>query len=208
MSWKPILRISSLALFVCGLGTGLLLSGTVSAALQRDPSQADLKALEVLIAKDQIRDQIYNYSRGLDRMDRALALQVFHPDSVVTQPNSSGGGFKGTGAQWVDYAWKAHSGIAAHAHQMTNILIRVNGDKATSETYAMDSLRSEPTETSQSTNLILVRYADTWSKRNGRWAMDTRNIIIDFSTNNSSTGPNRKGVNRRDRTDPSYASLP
>ena len=208
MSWKQILRISSLALFVCGLGTGLLISGTVSAARQGGPSQADLKAIEVVIAKDQIRDQIYNYSRGLDRMDRALALQVFHPDSVVTQPNGSGGGFKGTGAEWVDSAWKAHSRIAAHAHQMTNALIRVNGDKATSETYAMDSLRSEPTETTQSTNLILVRYADTWSKRNGRWAMDTRNIIIDFSTNNSSTGPNRKGVNRRDKTDPSYASLP
>ena len=208
MSSKQILRISSLALFVCGLGTGLLLSGTVSAARQGGLSQADLKAIEVVIAKDQIRDQIYNYSRGLDRMDRELALQVFHPDAVVTQPNGSGGGFKGNGAQWVDYAWKAHANIAAHAHQMTNILIRVNGDKATSETYAMDSLRSEPTETSQSTNLILVRYADTWSKRNGRWAMDSRNIIIDFSTNNSSTGPNRKGVNRRDRTDPSYASLP
>jgi hypothetical protein len=207
MNRNHVTRVSAVAFFGSGLLAGLVLSGSVSARLQPRPAQRDQRALDVLIAKDQIRDQIYNYSRGLDRMDRALALQVFHPDAVVTQPNSTGGGFKGNGEDWVNYAWNAHSKIAAHAHQMTNTLIRVDGDKATSETYAMDSLRTEPSENSASTNLILVRYADTWSKRNGRWAIDTRNIIIDFSTNNTSTTPNRKGVARRDKSDPSYLAL-
>jgi hypothetical protein len=207
MDRNLVTKMSTVAFFGSGLVAGIVLFGSVSAALQSRPTPSDLKALDVLIAKDQIRDQIYNYSRGLDRMDRALALQVFHPDAVVTQPNGTGGGFKGNGEDWVNYAWSAHSKIAAHAHQMTNILIRVDGDKATSETYAMDSLRAEPSENSASTNLILVRYVDAWSKRNGRWAIDTRNIIIDFSTNNTSATPNRKGVARRDKSDPSYVAL-
>ncbi len=207
MSWKYAWQVSSVACFVIGVVTGVVLSGTVSTAQSRTARQADT-ALEVLVAKDQIRDQIYNYSRGLDRMDRALALQVFHPDAVVTQPNGTGGGFKGNGEDWVNFAWKAHANLASHSHQMTNTLIRVDGNKATSETYAMDSLRTEPTESSASTNLVLVRYADTWSKRQGRWAMDTRTIMIDMSTNSTSTAPNRKGVTRRDKTDPSYLSLP
>src|SRR5437773_1453485 len=105
MNWNHVTRVSAVAFFGSGLVTGLVLSGSVSAALQPRPAQGDLKALEVLVAKDQIRDQIYNYSRGLDRMDRALGLQVFHPDAVVTQPNGTGGGFKGNGEDWVNYAW-------------------------------------------------------------------------------------------------------
>ena len=206
MAWTKAVRMSSIAIFASGAVSGLVVSGSVATALQRGSGQQDMKALDGLVAKDQIRDQIYNYSRGLDRMDRPLALQVFHPDSLVTQPGPTGGGFKGTGAEWVAHAWSVHEKIAAHTHQMTNTLIKVNGDKASSETYAMASLRAEPTPTESNTQLIRVRYVDTWSRRSGRWAIDTRNIVVDFTTADKTSGPNRGSVGHRDKTDPSYAA--
>ena len=43
----------------------------------------DDKALEVLLAKEAIRDQIYTYCRALDRIDNELGYSVFAEDSKV-----------------------------------------------------------------------------------------------------------------------------
>ena len=39
--------------------------------------------LEVLVEKEAIRDQIYNYCRALDRIDNDLGYTVFAPDAEV-----------------------------------------------------------------------------------------------------------------------------
>lgn len=185
--------------FAAGAVAGIVLFGEAVYGRAAAPAAETLKAMEVVIAKDQIKDQIYNYCRGLDRMDRPLALSVWHPDAVVESgPN------KMTGPEWIDSAWRVHEKIFAHTHQMTNVLIKVNGEKATSETYFITSLRGEPTPESASTRLIRGRYLDRWSKRGGRWAMDYRRILVDFTTVEDSTGKNPPSAGRRDRNDPSY----
>ena len=205
MTWNRAWRWSGIGIFGAGLIVGFSLSGSAVSGLQREaPPTSDQAILHVLAAKDAIRDQIYNYSRGLDRMDRELALQVFHDDAVVTQPGPDGGGFKGDGAAWIATAWRGHEAIAAHSHQMTNTLINVNDDKASSETYAMASLRAEPSADESSTTTYVVRYVDTWSKRNGRWAIDTRTIVVDFTLPHHASGPNRGSAGKRNPSDPSY----
>jgi hypothetical protein len=188
-------------MFGFGALVGITLSGPLTAGAQRtEPPAVQAGAVETLIAKDQIRDQIYNYCRGLDRMDRELALSVWHSDAVVET-----GGNKLTGPQWIESAWRAHEKISAHTHQMTNILIKMHGDTATSETYFHTSLRGEPTPESSTTRSIRGRYLDRWSKRSGRWAMDYRRIIVDFSTGDEEATRNPPLGGRRDKTDPSYA---
>lgn len=78
---------------------------------------------------------------------------------------------------------------------MTNILIRVDGDSAVSETYMTASLRAQPTENSANTSVVRGRYA-------------LRLYTLDFTTEIASTGPNRSVPSRRDRTDPSYQVYP
>ena len=39
--------------------------------------------LDTLIAKQAVRDIVYRYCRGLDRMDREMALSIWHPDAMV-----------------------------------------------------------------------------------------------------------------------------
>ena len=207
MTWTHAWRASTLAgVFASGILSGVFMSGTVVTGQKKVSAteQQLQKSVDDLVAKDAIKEQIYNYARGLDRMDRALALQVWHPDGTADYL----GQYKGLGSGFIDFAWRGHEKIMGHSHQMTNILIKVDGDKAVSETYLIASLRSEPTAESSSTNLIRGRYADKWSKRNGHWAIDNRVMVIDFSTREEMTRPNRKGFMRRDKTDPTYTIYP
>ncbi len=194
------LRIPMLiGVLALGMLIGVFVAGTV--VVGQDPSASDREnqqLLDELVAKDAIREQIYNYGRGLDRMDKPLALSVFHADATV----AIGGGM--SGAEWVESAWRTHEQISAHSHQMTNILIKVDGDTAVSESYFMASLRGEPSSETANTTLHVGRYVDRWSKRSGRWAMDHRAIVVDFRTTHVSTGPNPQSAGRRDTTDPSY----
>ena len=188
-----------------GVLVGSFVTGTV--VMGQDPSataQQNQQLLDELVAKDAIREQIYNYSRGLDRMDQELAMQVWHPDGTTNFL----GIYEGTGAGFIEWVWAVHEPYVAHSHQMTNILIKVDGDTAVSETYMMTALHAQPTENSANTSVVRGRYADKWSKRNGRWAIDHRLYALDFTTADASTGPNRPRTGRRDRIDPSYQVYP
>ena len=167
-------------------------------------AEVDRRLLDELVAKDAIREQIYNYARAVDRMDKELLTRVWHPDGTANFVSS----YEGTVAGFVERVWSLHEPLVAHSHQMTNILIKVDGDTAVSETYVMTSLHAQPTEESATTRLARGRYADTWSKRDGRWAIDERVYIPDLRTFHEATGPNQPTEGRRDRTDPSYRVYP
>lgn len=171
------------------------------------------KLLQQLAAKEEIRQQIYNYGRGLDRLDKRLTSEVWHPDGTADY-----GGKTVNGREFVDGLLKSLPSMTATAHHLLESRIEVDGDKATSETIANTSLMNPLEEklvqgvavgpTGVSVSLIRGRYADRWSKRNGRWALDHRAYIEDFRTVQEVPGKVRIGRGARDRTDPSYAIVP
>ena len=177
-------------------------------------SSTGSKAAEELLAKEEIRQQIYNYGRGIDRMDKALATQVWHPDGTANY-----GGAPTTGAQFIEGLFKSlPAAYLSHTHQMVDSIIKVDGDKAISETTANTSMMQALDEKAVqgvlvrpkgvSVTLIRGRYADRWSKRNGRWALDHRRYIEDFRTVEELPAPARPSAGKRDRTDPSYEVFP
>lgn len=154
-----------------------------------------------LLAKDAIRDVIYRYSRGLDRMDKQMAYSVWHEDGTAQYFDF----FEGTGHGFVDWAWKVHEGMASHSHQMTNILIEVDGDRATSETYSVVTLRRLPDADGTQHHIdVRGRYLDRWSKRDGRCAIDRRIHVMDMQTVGGVPTP-ANAESRRDERDPSHA---
>ena len=190
------------------LTTGIVVGAAGYAALAAgegapgmDP--ADQRLLHDLAAKDEIRAQIYNYARGLDRMDKELATRVWHADGTADYPGS----YEGTGAGFVDWVWPLHETMTAHSHQITNVLIEVDGDTAVSEAYVMASLHTQ-TADGATTPLVRSRYADTWSKRDGRWAIDHRIAITDFRTTSVAAEPGEPTEGSRDRSDLSYQAYP
>ena len=121
-------------------------------------------AVSDLIAKQSITELLHSYCHGLDRFDRAAA-DIWHDGGTA----SYAGIFEGTGAGFLDWVWPVHEGFEKTSHQVTNILIDVDGDSATSETYVTVCLRGAEVDITDR-----GRYSDTWSRRDGQWGIDAR----------------------------------
>lgn len=148
-----------------------------------------------------ITDQIYRYCRSVDRLDVALGHRVFHSDSYADF-----GSYKGSGRGWIDFICQEHRKFLHHSHQVTNIIIEITGLRAGSESYVTATLRSrEGSKVLQ--RQFWARYVDEWSRRDGLWAIDKRECVIDFDSVSEVTPLNEHGQSRRDASDPSYGVL-
>jgi hypothetical protein len=158
--------------------------------------------LQTLLDKQAIAEQIARYSRGVDRMDKPLARACWHADGTADYR----GIFEGTADALLDWMWVVHANMQTHSHQMTSSLIEVSGDQASSETYATVVLRTA--EDPQLDVDTRGRYVDTWSRRQGVWAIDHRVHLADHVRSmRVSTGGRFEPAGRRDARDDSYGVL-
>src|SRR3954452_1436055 len=165
--------------------------------------------VDELVAKQAITDVIYTYCRALDRMDWDLALTVWHADGTADYGAHM---YQGTGAGFVEWVWTQHAAMMGHSHQITNVLIEVDGDHAASEAYVTATLRLDRDASAQAAEIVSRgRYVDTWSRREGRWAIDRRRFVEDFTStyvvSAMEPGDAAHRSSRRDRDDPSYGAL-
>jgi hypothetical protein len=193
--------LKSVAMAAAG-GATAVAGGTAVQAAQRGAVTRSPRAdaLEDLLAKQAITEVIYRYSRGIDRMDKDLCNSIWNRGATADFPNA-----KGTGPEIIDSVFKIHATLLSHSHQMTNILIKISGDTAVSETYGMVSLYARLADDKTRTTLIRNRYLDRWSRHNGMWGIDHRTLVVDFRSDVEATGPVPTSTARRDTSDPSYA---
>lgn len=168
-------------------------------------------SLQELSDKQAITEVIYRYCRGLDRMDADMVRAVWQPGGTADYGADM---FRGTGDEFVEWVWAAHAGMERHSHQITNILIELDGDTAASESYVTVALRTRlDTRTKHDTGKAHQieargRYVDRWSRREGRWAIDHRHFVSDLTTTQETPPLDPTAdESRRDRTDPSYEML-
>ncbi len=159
--------------------------------------------LEELSDHQAITDQIYRYCRAMDRIDHALGYSIWHADGTADY----GHNYQGTGHGFIDHVCAQHAQLLQHSHQVSNIVIELDGAKAGSEAYVTATLRLER-EGRLMQMRVISRYVDRWSKREGRWALDHRQAVMEMDEIGEVTPMMRHDTARRDRTDPSYAVLP
>jgi hypothetical protein len=153
-----------------------------------------------LAARAAITEVLHRYCRAVDRLDRDLGLSCWHDGATVDYGDT----FRGTAADLIDWVCTIHEQLmAAHSHQVTNVLARIDGDRATSESYVTVALRTkgdDPTDIESR-----GRYLDRWSCRNGIWAIDHRRLVTDLSSARPSAPTTEPAAGaRRDESDPSY----
>lgn len=156
-----------------------------------------------LADKQAITEQIYRYCRSVDRLDVPLGHGVFHEDSYADYGAT---GYRGPGRGAIDYICEAHLNLLHHSHQVSNILIALDGDRAGSEAYVTANLRSRRGEKVMQLE-VWARYIDTWSRRDGHWAIDRRETVIDFDAIREVTPLQDHDRGKRDPSDLSYAVL-
>src|ERR1700754_4718883 len=93
--------------------------------------------LQSVSDRQQITDQIYRYCRAMDRIDHELGYSIWHEDGTADY----GHNFQGTGRAFIDHVCQQHAGLQQHSHQVSNIIIELDGDSAGSEAYVTATLR-------------------------------------------------------------------
>jgi len=165
----------------------------------REDKMAATADLQVLLDKQAIMEQIYNYGRSMDRLDVELGKAVFHPEA----PADYGEMYRGTGYGFVEFALKSHLNFLVHSHQFSNILIQVDGNTARSETYGDVNLRYRDDKGVVHDMRNLGRYVDVWEKRDGTWRILDRKYIHDMDHTRPAT-TQYPTMSKRDKTDACY----
>ncbi|HMK87009.1 MAG TPA: nuclear transport factor 2 family protein [Steroidobacteraceae bacterium] len=161
-------------------------------------SESDV--LQEVADRQQITDLIYRYCRAVDRIDVELGCGVFHEDGVAELE----GFYRGSGRGFIEKVCAQHRGVLAHSHQVSNVIVELDGERAGSEAYVTATLRLRDGERLRQI-MVWSRYIDRWSKRDGRWGIDRRVAIRDFDEVREVVALSLPG--RRDASDPSYEVL-
>jgi SnoaL-like domain len=163
----------------------------------------DEPRLNALADRQAILDLIYRYCRSVDRLDIPLGHSIWHDDATADYGAEV---YQGDGRGAIDHICAQHRRMSHHSHQVSNVLIDLDGDRAGSEAYVTAALRGyRNQQLIQMT--IWARYVDRWSRRDGRWGLDHRLVIRDFDEVREVTPLHHHDVGRRDRSDPSYRVL-
>jgi hypothetical protein len=159
--------------------------------------------LRDLLDKQQITELLYTYCRAVDRIDRELGYSIWNEGAEVDYGNAI---FVGTARGVIDYICDSHLHGIAHSHQIANILIRLDTDRAVSEAYVNSAMRMMHGE-----QLIQVntrgRYLDQWSRHDGRWGIDRRTFVNDFDEVHPATNGSIPSRQRLDQNDLSYRAF-
>jgi hypothetical protein len=166
--------------------------------------------LQELLDRQDILDCIHRYCRAVDRFDRELMLDVYHPDAIDDH-----GMFVGGREKFIDWAFGYHSIYQNLTHHIvTNHVCELQGDVAHAETYWIFSGINKDPETAQEipSSIHFGRYIDRLEKRSGRWAIAARACIIEWHGGlvdlpvpaEALAAYAKTGVGKRDRSDLSY----
>jgi hypothetical protein len=162
----------------------------------------NVELLQTTIDRQAITDLIYRYCRAVDRIDHELGYSIWHEDAIADY----GTIYQGSGRGVIDLICSQHKHLLSHSHQVSNILIELDGDRAGSESYVTANLRLQAGEQLKQIT-VWGRYIDQWSRRNGRWGIDKRVVIRDFDEFRDATAMSPLDEGKRDRSDASYAVL-
>jgi hypothetical protein len=135
----------------------------------RDP------ALQLLLDKQEIREVMLRYCRGIDRRDMELVRAAFHADAYDDH-----GPFQGNAEDFPAWTMSILEKQKLTMHLVANQLIEVDGDVAFSESYLLALHRIERGD-SVLDWLLGARYVDRFERRNGDWKIAHRTTVHDWN---------------------------
>jgi hypothetical protein len=162
--------------------------------------------LQTLADREAIREVLARYCRGIDRCDLELLKSVYWPDGTDDH-----GSFSGNAWQFAEYVIPALSAMKQTMHQISNIVIELEGAVARCETYCV-AYHLLPSDEGDVEMTVGGRYLDRLERRAGEWRIASRVYVMDWNQNGKATvrweGGIYSGLKTRGTrypADPSYA---
>ncbi len=131
--------------------------------------------LDELLAREAIRDCLFRYCRGIDRIDEAALRSAYWPDGTDQH-----GPYNGSASGFVEWAMKTLPFIERGIHQIHNILIEFQADGAKVESY-FSAFQRQPNSDGGMQNLNMKgRYLDWFTQRDNEWRILNRTVVFDW----------------------------
>ncbi len=128
---------------------------------------------ETLVARHHILNALALHSRGVDRADAAMLGAAYHAGATVDY-----GFFAGDAATLVAILAEAQKAGGPTLHRTSNCWIKIDGDRATSESYVIAHAEGPDVQ-----RLILGRYLDRHARRHGVWRLTHRTYVLEANIN-------------------------
>jgi len=117
------------------------------------------------------------YCRGIDRCDAQLLESVYHADAIDDH-----GTFVGPASEFIPWVIKGLTEeYLQTTHQVSNILIEVDGDSSRAESY-VNSMHLCERDGTQYEWIFCGRYVDRFERRNGEWRIAHRVTVFDWES--------------------------
>jgi SnoaL-like domain len=149
-----------------------------------DPAQS--RRLQEVIDRDEIRQLLYTYARGVDRGDFDLIKSVFLPEATDHH-----GHYNGPALRFAEsvVARGDKIGVPGNQHHITNMNIKVSGDRAQAESYFLAFQHEKNDGTGIGLAIMAGRYLDVFERRDGAWGILRREVVSDWTRGNLDGGP-------------------
>lgn len=129
----------------------------------------------------EIHDVLTRYCRGVDRRDPEMIRSAYHPDAFDDH-----GVYKGDLDGFIEFVeQEVHARFRTTMHKLGQILIEIDGDEASSETYAICHHVSAADGRDVSDSVMGIRYLDRFLRRDGAWRIARRELRWEWIRNDA-----------------------
>jgi len=128
-----------------------------------------------LADREAIRECLYRYARGVDRLDAEMVRSAYWPDCVDEHMN-----FTGNAEEFIAWAFPIMGSMDQTLHMIGNVLMTISGDRADAESYFYGIHRITSPDGTKSDVIGAGRYLDTFERRGEEWRVLTRRVVTDW----------------------------
>jgi hypothetical protein len=136
---------------------------------------SDNLLLQQLLDREAIRDCIYRFCRGVDRVDEKALRSVYWPDATGRH-----GAHQCDATSFIESVLATRRAGGRAIHLIGNILIDLRGDAAAVESYFRSTLDGRNAQNRPQETLLAGRYVDRFERRYGEWRVAARTVVYDW----------------------------
>ena len=124
--------------------------------------------------REAIKECLYRYARGADRLDADMVRSAYWPDVEDTHLT-----FKGNCEEFITWSFAAMGTMDQTQHMISNILMTIRGNTADVESYFY-GIQVVNTPDGKFDVVASGRYVDTMEKRGDEWRIIKRMVVTDW----------------------------
>ena len=136
---------------------------------------ATSRILTELADREAIRECLYRYARGIDRLDAEMLRSAYWPDAIDSHLD-----FTGNIEEFIAWSFPIMSTMDQTMHMIGNILIRIESDQAAVESYFYGYHRINTPDGEKADVIGAGRYIDNFEQRDGEWRIARRLVQTDW----------------------------